>query len=180
MVSYDHRHTGVTEITWERFGELCKELALGVAEYDPEIVVGIAKGGVLPAAVLASLLRREFYPIRLSRRHDDRIVRDHPALLTAIPRAIAGKRVIVVDDIAVTGETLQSAAQEAKRLGATAVKTATLFVHGSSQRPDFFVLETDDLILNPWDRLVLEDSRFTVHPEYQQGLDKIRNEAIHD
>jgi hypoxanthine phosphoribosyltransferase len=177
MVSYDHAHTGVTEITWARFGELCKELALAVTAYDPEIVVGIAKGGVLPAAVLASLLRREFYPIRLSRRHDDRVVRDQPALLTPMPEAVAGKRVIVVDDIAVTGETLRLAAQEALRLGAAAVKTATLFVHGASQRPDYFVLESDDLILNPWDYLVLEGGRFVVHPEYQRELDEIEKRA---
>jgi hypoxanthine phosphoribosyltransferase len=180
MASYDHRHAGVIEITWTRFGELCKELALAVVAYDPEIVVGIAKGGVLPAAVLASLLRREFYPIRLSRRHDDRVVRGRPALLTPMPEAIAGKRVIVLDDIAVTGETLQLAAQEALRLGATAAKTATLFVHGSSRRPDYFVLETDDLILNPWDYLVLESGRFVVHPEYQKELDEIGRGAQDD
>jgi hypoxanthine phosphoribosyltransferase len=177
MVSYEHRHTGVTEITWERFGELCKELALAVAAYDPEIVVGIAKGGVLPGAVLASLLRREFYPIRLSRRHDDRVVRDEPALLSPVPEAVAGKRVIIIDDIAVTGETLRLAAREALRLGAMIVKTAALFVHGVSQRPDYFVLDTDDLILNPWDRLVLEGGGFVVHPEYQQELDEIEEEG---
>jgi hypoxanthine phosphoribosyltransferase len=177
MVSYDHRHAGVIEITWARFGELCKELALAVAAYDPEIVIGIAKGGVLPAAVLASLLRREFYPIRLSRRHDDRVVRDRPALLAPMPEAVASKRVIVVDEIAVTGETLRLATEEALRLGARAAKTATLFVHGDSQRPDYFVLETDDLILNPWDYLVLEGGRFVVHPEYQKELDEIEKRA---
>jgi hypoxanthine phosphoribosyltransferase len=177
MTSYDHRHAGVTKITWVRFGELCKELALAVAAYDPEIVVGIAKGGVLPAAVLASLLRREFYPVRLSRRHDDRIVRDRPVLLSPMPKAVAGKRVIVIDDIAVTGETLRLAVQEALRLGATAAKTATLFVHSDSQRPDYFVLETDDLILNPWDYLVLEGGRFVVNPEYQKELDEIEKRA---
>lgn len=136
MTSYDHRHTGVTEITWERFGGLCKGLALAVAPYDPEIIVGIAKGGVLPGAVVASLLRREFYPVRLSRRRDDRIVRDTPALLTPMPEAVAGKRVLVVDEISATGETLRLACEEASRLGAAEVRTATLFVHGVSRRPD--------------------------------------------
>ncbi len=177
MGSYDHQHTGVTEITWARFGELCKELALAVAAYDPEIIVGIAKGGVLPAAVLASLLRREFYPIRMSRRHDDRIVREQPALLTPMPAAVAGKRVLIVDEIAATGETLRVAAEEALQLGAAAVRTATLFVHGASQRPDYFVLETDELILNPWDYLVLEDGQFVVNPEYQKELDEVEKEA---
>ena len=177
MASYDHHHTGVTEITWARFGELCKQLALAVAAYDPEIIVGIAKGGVLPAAVLASLLRREFYPIRLSRRHDESIVRQQPILLAPMPAAVGGRRVMVVDEIAVTGETLRLATQEALRLGAAAVKTATLFVHGASQRPDYFVLETDDLILNPWDYLVLEGGRFVVNPEYQKELDEIEKGA---
>jgi hypoxanthine phosphoribosyltransferase len=173
VTSYDHRHTGVTEITWERFGELCKELALAVAPYDPEIVVGIAKGGVLPAAVVASMLRREFYPIRLSRRHDDRIVRDQPVFLSPMPEAVAGKRVLIVDEISATGETLRLAREEAMRLGATEVRTATLFVHASSHRPDYFVLQTDDLILNPWDHLVLEGGRFVVHPEYREEMDEI-------
>ena len=177
MTSYDHRHTGVTEITWARFGELCQELALAVAPYDPEVVVGIAKGGVLPGAVLASMLRREFYPVRLSRRHDDRIVRDQPVFLSPMPEAVAGKRVLLVDEISATGETLRLASEEALRLGAKEVRTATLFIHGSSRRPDYFVLETDDLILNPWDHLVLEDGRFVVHPEYQGELDEIEGQV---
>ncbi len=177
MATYDHHHPGVTEITWARFGELCKELALAVAPYDPEVVIGIAKGGVLPAAVLASLLRREFYPIRLSRRHDDRIVRDQPAILTRMPAAVGAKRVLLVDEITVSGDTLRLAAQEALQLGAAAVKTATLFVHGESQRPDYFVLETDDLILNPWDYEVLQDGQFSVNPEYQKELDEIERRS---
>ena len=174
MGTYSHRHTGVTEVTWQSFGELCKELALKVLAYDPEVIIGIAKGGVLPAAVLASMLRREFYPIRLSRRYDDRLVRDQPAVLVGVPDIVAGKRVLIVDDISVTGKTLQMAAEQAEMLEATAARTASLFVHSSSYKPDYFVLETDALILNPWDYLVLKNGQFVVHPEYQEELDEMR------
>lgn len=173
-MSYDHHHMAVTEIAWPRLGELCKKLALAVATYDPAIIVGVAKGGVIPAAILASLLRREFYPVRLSRRLDDRVVREQPALLTPMPEAIGGKRILVIDDITVTGETLELAVREARRLSASEVKTATLFVHGGSYRPDYFVLETDDLIVNPWDHFVLEDGQFIVNPEYQSELDEVQ------
>jgi hypoxanthine phosphoribosyltransferase len=172
--TYSHRHTGVAEITWQRFGEMCKALASKVVSYDPEVVIGIAKGGVLPAAVLASMLGREFYPIRLSRRHDDRLVRDEPAILVGMPDSVAGKRVLIVDDISVTGRTLHLAAEQAEILHASATRTASLFIHSSSYRPDYFVLETDALIVNPWDRLVLKDGQFVVHPEYQQELDAMR------
>ena len=113
------------------------------------------------------------------------IVLTAPALMIGLLAPVAGrlvdaagrKRVLVVDDIAVTGETLRLAAQEALRLGASMVKTATLFVHGASHRSDYFVLETDELILNPWDYLVLEDGQFVVNPEYQKELDEIEKGA---
>ena len=50
------------EVDWAMFGELCRALALKVArDYDPEIIVGIARAGVIPAAVVVSILRVEFY-----------------------------------------------------------------------------------------------------------------------
>ena len=36
-------------VDWPFFGEVCRALALRVArEYDPEIVLGVAKAGVIP------------------------------------------------------------------------------------------------------------------------------------
>src|SRR5690606_24209975 len=47
----------VLELTWEVFGELCRALAVKVANsgYTPDLVVGIAKAGVIPGAVIASI-----------------------------------------------------------------------------------------------------------------------------
>src|SRR5262245_26128691 len=52
---------GVLEVDWPFFGELCRALALRVArEYEPEIVLGIAKAGVIPGVVVASIMQCEF------------------------------------------------------------------------------------------------------------------------
>ena len=52
---------GVFEVEWPLFGELSRALALKVARsYDPEVVVGIATAGVVPGAVIAAILGREF------------------------------------------------------------------------------------------------------------------------
>ena len=50
----------ILELTWEVFGEFCRALAVKVAQsgYQPDIVVGIAKAGVIPGAVIAAILRR--------------------------------------------------------------------------------------------------------------------------
>ena len=60
---------GVFEVEWPLFGELSRGLALKVARaYDPEIVIGIATAGVVPGAVIAAILGREFYSLIVSRR----------------------------------------------------------------------------------------------------------------
>jgi uncharacterized protein len=168
MQSYDHDHVGELHISWEQFDSLCRTLAIMVSGYAPQVIVGIAKGGVLPATVIASLMRREFYPIRLSRRHNDEIVRETPELLVGPPPSIAGQRVLLVDDMVATGVTLDLARRACLEQGAAEVRTASLFVHSFCQRPDYVALISDALIVTPWDREVLQSGRFVPHPEYEE------------
>ena len=59
---------GVMEIEWAFFGELCRALALRVArEYRPDLVLGVAKAGVIPGAVVASILQCEFASMVVTR-----------------------------------------------------------------------------------------------------------------
>ena len=97
------------EVDWAMFGELCRALALKVArEYDPEVIVGIARAGVIPGAVIASILRLDFYSMKISRRSGDDI-RERPAILSAAPREAEGRRVLIVDEITTSGDTLRLA-----------------------------------------------------------------------
>ena len=71
---------GVFEVEWPLFGELSRGFALKVARaYDPEIVIGIATAGVVPGAVIAAILGREFYSLdrqpAVWRRHRSRDAR---------------------------------------------------------------------------------------------------------
>jgi hypothetical protein len=75
---------GILELSWELFGELCRALALRVAhEYDPEVVVGIAAAGVIPGAVIAAMLQREFYAIKITRWDEEGGSRSRPQILSA-------------------------------------------------------------------------------------------------
>ena len=59
---------GVLQVDWPFFGELCRVLALKVfREYDPQVVIGIAKAGVIPGAVVASILQRDFASIAITK-----------------------------------------------------------------------------------------------------------------
>ena len=82
---------GVFNVEWPLFGELSRALALKVSRaYDPEIVVGIATAGVIPGAVIAAILDREFHSIVVSRRYGAEAPRDVPALLGPSPAFVRG------------------------------------------------------------------------------------------
>jgi len=76
---YHHEHIGVEEIPLSRLAHLLPKLAQKIrGDWQPEIVVGIAKGGVIPAAYLSSVFRLDFFPIKLSSRHNEEIVSAEP------------------------------------------------------------------------------------------------------
>src|SRR5205085_3118565 len=87
---------GVFEVEWPLFGELSRGLALKVARtYDPEVVVGIATAGVVPGAVIAAILGRQFHSMVVSRRFGADTVRETPAVIGAAPIEIRGRRVLI-------------------------------------------------------------------------------------
>lgn len=126
----------------------CRNLAEAVVrKFEPEVVVGVVKGGVFAGEELASTLGCSFVPVRVHARSRDGGL---PAE-AGMPSSLAGKRVLIVDDIAGTGATLTAAVEAAKAAGAGTVQTATLVVREGGFQPDFYVLETDDLVVFPWD-----------------------------
>ncbi len=156
------------ELSWELFGELCRALAVKVGrEYEPEIIVGIAAAGVIPGAVIASMLRRDFFTLKITRRQDERIVRERPEILSAAPPQAAGKRVLLVDEICDTGETLRLALASVRGIGPSELRTATSLIRKGGYRPDYWALEAEGVVIFPWDREVLEAGRLVVHPEYR-------------
>jgi hypoxanthine phosphoribosyltransferase len=176
VLSYDYaRRSGVVPVSWDRFGELCRELALGAAPYRPEAIVGIARGGWLPATVLACMLRCDLYPMRLSRREAGHVVHDTPLILMPPPAQVAGRRVLLIDDIADTGVTLSLGVRTLKRAGAAEIRTAALVAHSwAAPPPDLVGLLTDSFVVTPWDREVVQDGALVPHPEVAAALATVR------
>jgi len=169
---YDYSNrAGVRPISWDDFHGLVKALAVAVAPWRPEVVLPVLRGGAYPGALLAHILQVEVYPVRLTRRQDDVVVRETPLWLVEPPAAVAGRRVLVVDEMCSTGETLRLVRERALALGAAAARTATLYAHTwGVDAVDTIGLITDELVLNPWDREIYRDGAFQFHPEYVAAL----------
>jgi hypoxanthine phosphoribosyltransferase len=140
---------GVRELGWAAFGEVARVFAGQIArKFRPGVVVGIAKGGVFVGGALAAVLGAEFYPVRIEKRRRDRGALPEP--VQELPD-LAGKRVLVVDDVASTGATLAKARALARKAGARDVRTAVLVTRPRGARPDFAAFATDELVLFGWD-----------------------------
>jgi hypothetical protein len=158
----------VMEVDWPFFGELCRGLALKVwRDYEPDLVVGIAKAGVIPAAVIATILRREFASVALTRRREG----DPPALVSRPTLSPKGKRVLLVDETCDSGDTMRLAASVMREEGAKEVRTAVSF-RGGAFKPDYYAIQTPDFIILPWDREVIEGGDLVVRPDYEAARTK--------
>lgn len=158
----------ILDADWPFFGELCRALALKVARsYDPDIVIGVAKAGVIPAAIIASILQREFAAVVIARRTEDA----EPELRIGAPPSVRGRRVLLVDETCDTGDTLKLALHEVRGLQPADVRTAVSFKTGL-WAPDYHAFETDKAIILPWDREVIEEGELVTRPDLRAWLEK--------
>lgn len=172
MRSYNYAHRqGVREISWEEFAALAAKLAEQLEPAAIEIVIGIARAGLFPATAVACNLRRELYPVRVTRRVNDEVTFKTPVWRVPVTQDVAGKVVAVVDEIADSGETLAMVADAVRAQGATRVVTACLVRHSWARPvPDACALVSDALIIFPWDRRVLLNGQWQPHPEIVTAL----------
>jgi hypoxanthine phosphoribosyltransferase len=139
----------VRELGWAAFGEVARLLAARIAVHDqPDVVLGIVKGGVFVGGALAAALQADFHAVRIEKRRRDAGVLPEPVEL--LPD-LTGKKVLVVDDVCATGSTLAKARAVARKAGARQVQTAVLVRRPAGTRPDWFAFETNQLILFGWD-----------------------------
>lgn len=165
------RSAGVRELTWAEFDRAVQELAGAIREsFAPQAVVGVAHGGVFVGGALASALGCEFFPVRISRRSRDpggtARSRSGPKPAGEMPRELKGRRVLIVDDVASSGDTLGLATALAREAGAKKVETACLVARPEGFAPDYCALATAALVVFPWDyEPATGDARFDEDPD---------------
>lgn len=142
-------------LTWDAFGEASRDLARSILAdgFVPEVVVAIARGGLLPAGAIAyglgvkncGAINVEFYT-------GIGTVLDAPEVLP--PELdmsyLGGRRVLLVDDVADSGRTLDLAVRLLRERGAD-VRSTTIYTKPSTiVQPDYAWRDTDLWIDFPW------------------------------
>jgi uncharacterized protein len=142
-------------LTWDGFGQATRDLARSIVadEFVPDVVVAIARGGLLPAGAIAyglgvkscGALNVEFYT-------GIGTVLDAPELLPPDLDLgyLPGKRVLLVDDVADSGRTLALAVRMLEEAGADVRSVCIYTKPRSIAMPDYSWRETDLWINFPW------------------------------
>jgi hypoxanthine phosphoribosyltransferase len=142
--------------TWNKVYRMLLNLAAKIRgnEFKPDIIVGVSRGGWPPARVLSDLLgnpnvanvRAEFY-VGVAE------TKGQPTLTQPVSVPVAGKKVLVVDEVADTGKSLKLVKEHIIAEGAAKVKIATVYYKPwSIMKPDYYEKETCCWIVFPWER----------------------------
>ncbi len=141
-------------IEWLEFGRLCERLARSVRESEKKVdlVVGIARGGIPPAMVVADRLRVPIDFINV-KSYTGVQQRGRVKIISTLFEDATEKHVLVVDDLVDQGETMETIIDYLnERYHPTWLMTAALFIKPWSKfRPDFFVDTTDSWVVFPWE-----------------------------
>lgn len=162
------------KVSWDEVEAICRDIAVEAAHsLGPDLVVGIAKGGLIPAAIVASILRVDLYPCVVTRRRKGEIISDKPQVVVSVSERVAGQRVLIVDEMVMTGETMRLVVTQCKKEKARLVRTAAIWAGSESWKPTWYGIETGGFVMFPWDYEVFSRGRFILNPIYQEYLESV-------
>jgi hypoxanthine phosphoribosyltransferase len=109
-----------------------------------DVVIGIGTGGIVPASIVAFHLKADLQVITLNYRDEKNNPRyETPVVIQKSLGDLVGKRILLVDDVSVSGKTMNAALQQLEGLN---VKTFAL-----KGKADFVLFpEIRDCVKWPW------------------------------
>lgn len=119
----------------------------------PDIIIGIARGGTVPSRILSDLLEvKDLSAIQIEYYEGINQTKPEPILKHSLSTNLNDKKILLVDDISDSGESLLLAKSLLQKQGAKEIKIATLYAKASTKtKPDFFEKQTSSWIVFPWD-----------------------------
>ncbi len=144
-------------VTFQEVHDMVRKVADAVkaSGYKPTTIVGLARGGWLPARLMCDFLGiTDLVSLKVEHWLETGKTKDEASIRYPLKADLSGKRVLVVDDITDTGKSLITAVNYVKKYNRPAeIRVATMqYIPESKFRPDYYAEEvkTWTWFIYPW------------------------------
>lgn len=142
--------------SWDQIYEMLLSLAekIRADRFCPDVIIGVSRGGWPPARVMSDLLENpELANVKVEFYVGIAEVKSKPVITQPVSTLVKDKSVLIMDDVADTGESLLLVKDHVKKLGAKDIKIATIYFKPWSKiAPDYYEKETTCWVVFPWER----------------------------
>lgn len=141
------------KLSWDDIAKQTKKIAKDLDGKQPDAIVGVSRGGLVPMRLLSDLLGVKLVDIiRIEHYNEIGAPKTRPIITITPVLDLQKKKILLVDDVADTGETLQVAKKYIEQKGAAETTTACLVKKPSAlETPDLFAKETGKWVIFPWE-----------------------------
>lgn len=143
-------------VSWDEAYRLSRKLACEIKSsgFHPDLIIAIGRGGYVPARIVSDFLLHSLLT-SIKVEHWDNAARKRPEAVVRFPLAvdIQGQKILIVDDVTDTGETLRVTFDYVRSLHAGEIRTSVM-QHKivSPIVPDFYaeVITEWRWVIYPW------------------------------
>ena len=121
--------------------------------YKPDLLIAISRGGFDPARIMSDQLNiRKLASLQIIYYTGLNTKREKPEVLFPLNAQVEGLKVLVVDDVSDSGNSLIAVKKYVEDRGALEVRLATLHHKPWSKfKPDYYAEEVSKWIIYPWE-----------------------------
>jgi hypoxanthine phosphoribosyltransferase len=121
--------------------------------FQPDVIVGVARGGWIPARVLSDLFfTRETANVKVDLYRGIYARETEAVVSQTLPKDMKWNAPLLVDDISDTGDSLTVALEHLNKRGYKNPRTATLHLKPWTKLvPDYWVVKTEAWVVYPWE-----------------------------
>lgn len=147
--------------SWDYIENLSFQLYMKIKRsgFRPDVMAGVSRGGLVPARILSDLFLADELKVTLAIMQIgfysgiDKTNKE-PIIYQDLPGHVYGKKILLVDDVADSGVSLDFALQYLRMKKPAEIMVGTLYYKPwSSFKPDFFIEETSSWIVFPHERM---------------------------
>lgn len=147
--------------SWDELHENIKEIAKNIKEdnYQPDMVIALSRGGFVPARVICDLMIiKDLVSVKVDHWGVTAAKDGKAHLRYPIDVDLTGKKVLIVDDITDSGESMIIAKEFVEKLNPEEIRTAAIFHFKHSKFvPDYYSKELVDWVWVMWPWNYIED-----------------------